>query len=79
MESVFNLEFQPKSGIQLGIPIPMVINLGECMTLKSVGSQRFSAVQRGRNRRRDSYANPGVNRTENGAATAASLWANDIA
>ncbi len=38
-ESVFNLEFQPKFGIsddalgiQLGIPIPMGINLGECMT-----------------------------------------------
>ncbi len=29
-ESVFNLEFQPKFGIQLGIPIPMGINLGEC-------------------------------------------------
>ncbi len=29
-ESVFNLEFQPKFGIQLGIPIPMRINLGEC-------------------------------------------------
>ena len=29
-ESVFNLEFQPKFGIQLGMPIPMGINLGEC-------------------------------------------------
>ncbi len=32
-ESVFNLEFQAKFGIQLGIPIPMGINLGECMFL----------------------------------------------
>ncbi len=30
-EPVFNLEFQPKSGIQLGIPISMGINLGECI------------------------------------------------
>ncbi len=29
-ESVLNLEFQPKFGIQIGIPIPMGINLGEC-------------------------------------------------
>ena len=29
-ESVFNLEFQPKFSIQLGIPIPMGIYLGEC-------------------------------------------------
>ena len=28
-ESVFNSEFQPKFGIQLGISIPMKINLGE--------------------------------------------------
>ncbi len=27
---IFNLEFQPKFGIQLGVPIPMGINLGEC-------------------------------------------------
>ncbi len=33
-ESVFNLEFQPKFGIQLGIPIPMGINLGECIIHK---------------------------------------------
>ena len=31
--SVFNLEFQPKSGIQVGIPISMGINLGECIKL----------------------------------------------
>ena len=30
-ESVFNLEFQPKFGIQIGIPIPMGMDLGECM------------------------------------------------
>ncbi len=30
--SIFNLEFQPKFGIQLGIPISMGINLGECST-----------------------------------------------
>ncbi len=29
-ESVFNLEFQTKFGIQLVIPIPTGINLGEC-------------------------------------------------
>ena len=29
-ESVFNFEFQPKFGIQLGIPTLMGINLGEC-------------------------------------------------
>ncbi len=29
-ESVFNLEFQPKFGIQHGIPIPIGLNLGEC-------------------------------------------------
>ena len=29
-ESVFTLEFQAKFGIQLGIPIPMGINLREC-------------------------------------------------
>ncbi len=29
-ESVFNLEVQPKFGIQLRIPISMGINLGEC-------------------------------------------------
>ena len=29
-KSVFNLEFQPEFGIQLGIPILMEINLGEC-------------------------------------------------
>ncbi len=29
-ESAFNLEFRPKFSIQLGIPIPMGINLGEC-------------------------------------------------
>ncbi len=29
-ESVLNLEFQPKFGIQLGISISMGINLGEC-------------------------------------------------
>ena len=29
-ESVFNLEFQPEFGIQIGIPILMGINLGEC-------------------------------------------------
>ncbi len=29
-KSVFNLEFQPKFDTQLGIPIPMGINLGEC-------------------------------------------------
>ncbi len=32
VESIFNLEFQPKLDVQLGIPIPMGINLGECMT-----------------------------------------------
>ena len=32
LESLFNLEFQPKFGIQLGIPIPIGINLGECIT-----------------------------------------------
>ena len=31
LESVFNLEFQPKFDIQLGIPIPLGINLGECI------------------------------------------------
>ena len=35
-ESVFNLEFQPKSGIQLEIPIPMGINLGECTSRLAV-------------------------------------------
>ncbi len=29
-KSVFKLKFQPEFGIQLGIPIPMGINLGEC-------------------------------------------------
>ncbi len=29
-ESVLKVEFQPKFGIQLGIPISMGINLGEC-------------------------------------------------
>ena len=29
-ESIFNLKFQPKFGIQLVIPLPMEINLGEC-------------------------------------------------
>ncbi len=29
-ESVFNLEFKPKFGIQLGIPSPMGTNVGEC-------------------------------------------------
>ncbi len=32
-ESVLNLEFQPKFGIQLRIPIPMGMNLGECMMI----------------------------------------------
>ncbi len=30
LKSVFSLEFQPEFGIQLGIPILMGINLGEC-------------------------------------------------
>ncbi len=30
-KSVFNLEFQPKFGFQLGIPIQMGIDLGECI------------------------------------------------
>ncbi len=30
-ESVINFEFQPKFGIQLGIPIPMGLILGECV------------------------------------------------
>ncbi len=33
-ESVFNFEFQPKLGIQLGIPILMGINLGYCIVLQ---------------------------------------------
>ncbi len=32
----FKLEFQPEFGIQLGIPILMGINLGECFITKSV-------------------------------------------
>ncbi len=32
-ESVLNVEFQPEFGIQLGIPILMEINLGECMVV----------------------------------------------
>ncbi len=35
-ESVFNLEFQPKFGIQLGIPIPIGINLGECTNTRDM-------------------------------------------
>ncbi len=31
MDQLFNLEFQPKFGIQLGIPIPMGKNLGQCI------------------------------------------------
>ncbi len=34
-DSVFNLEFQPKFSIQLGIPILVVINLGEWTVSKS--------------------------------------------
>ncbi len=34
--SGFYLEFQPKFGIQLGIPIPMGINLGECVVVTEV-------------------------------------------
>ncbi len=30
-QSVFNLKFRPKFGIQLATPIPMVINLWECI------------------------------------------------
>ena len=33
-KSVFNLEFQPEFGIQVGIPILMGINLGECMKVQ---------------------------------------------
>ena len=33
IESIFKLEFQPEFGIQLGIPILMGINLGECNVL----------------------------------------------
>ncbi len=31
IESVFKLEFQSKFGIQLGIPILVGLNLGECI------------------------------------------------
>ena len=34
-ESIFNLEFQPRFGIQLRIPIPKGITLGECVDLRT--------------------------------------------
>ena len=35
-ESLFNFDIQPKCGIQLGIPILILINLGECVELTHI-------------------------------------------
>ena len=43
-KSVFNLKFQPKFGIQLGIPISMAINLGECSAPLRCLTITFSSI-----------------------------------
>ena len=49
---------------------PRGIILTAITTLKSIESQRCSAVQRGLNMRTDSFANPGVNRSPQGVCEA---------
>ncbi len=43
-ESVLNLEFQAKFGIQIGIAIPMGINLGECSLITNMKEQPMRIV-----------------------------------